>query len=255
MSLAFAETPVACPASCPAFAPADAAVDAAVDARRGRVSTRLRLRHAGERDLRIAWELAGPADAPVVIAAGGISAHRHVVSSAAFPEAGWWEGQNGAGIDLRRVRVLAIDWLGADGTLDAVIDSTDQADALAAVLDALGIARVAAFLGSSYGAMVGLQFAARHPRRVGRLLAISGATRRSWASSTQVMPRRCSSRRRWSSTSAARARGSSSPVCGAPSSTCVRRPDSVTRLRCNQVRSRRSGAALRRALAASEASQ
>ena len=70
MSLAFAETPAASLASRPAFAPADAAVDA----RRGRVSARLRLRHAGERDLRIAWELAGPADAPVVIAGGGISA-------------------------------------------------------------------------------------------------------------------------------------------------------------------------------------
>lgn len=177
MSLAFAETPAPCAASRPSFSAADAAAVAAVDARRGRVPARLRLRHAGEHDLVIAWELAGPDDAPVVIAAGGISAHRHVVSSETFPEAGWWEGQNGAGLDLRRVRVLAIDWLGADGALDAVIDSADQADALAAVLDALGIARVAAFLGSSYGAMVGLQFAARHPRRVGRLLAISGAHR------------------------------------------------------------------------------
>ena len=171
---AFADASDACRTPHAPFVPDDTT---AADALRGRLPARLTLRHAGERDLRIAWELAGPADAPVVIAAGGISAHRHVVSSAAFPEAGWWEGQNGAGIDLRRVRVLAIDWLGADGTLDAVIDSADQADALAAVLDALGIARVAAFLGSSYGAMVGLQFAARHPRRIGRLLAISGAHR------------------------------------------------------------------------------
>jgi homoserine O-acetyltransferase len=147
------------------------------DAVRGSVPARLSLRHAGERELRIAYELVGPAGAPVVLAAGGISAHRHVVSSDAFPEAGWWQPQSGVGLDTTRVRVLAIDWVGGDGTLDAPIDSADQADAIAAVLDALGIADLAVFLGSSYGAMVGLQFAARHPRRLRRLVAISGAHR------------------------------------------------------------------------------
>lgn len=144
---------------------------------RGRVPARLRLRHGGEHDVQVAYELVGPADAPVVLAAGGISAHRHVIASDAFPEAGWWQSQSGVGLDTARLRVLAIDWLGADGRLDAVIDSADQADAIAAVLDALGIDAVAAFLGSSYGAMVGLQLAARYPRRVGRLVAISGAHR------------------------------------------------------------------------------
>jgi homoserine O-acetyltransferase/O-succinyltransferase len=144
---------------------------------RGRLRTSLTLRHAGVRNVEIAYELIGPADAPVVLAAGGISAHRHVVSSEAFPEAGWWQTQSGIGLDTSRVRLLAIDWLGADGRLDTVIDSADQADAIAAVLDTLAIDRIAAFLGSSYGAMVGLQFAARHPQRVGRLVAISGAHR------------------------------------------------------------------------------
>jgi homoserine O-acetyltransferase len=146
-------------------------------AARGQLAARLRLRHAGERDVTIAWELVGPADAPVVLAAGGISAHRHVLASDAFPEPGWWQTQSGVGLDTAKVRVLAIDWLGADGHLDAPIDSADQADAIAAVLDALDIDAVAAFVGSSYGAMVGLQFAARYPRRIGRLVAISGAHR------------------------------------------------------------------------------
>ena len=171
----------ATPSDCRTYAPSLAVVGHAVvepaDAIRGHVPVRLRLRHAGERDLRVAYELVGPAGAPVVIAAGGISAHKHVVSSGAFPEAGWWQNQSGVGLDTTRVRLLAIDWLGADGNLDAPIDSADQADAIAAVLDALGIASAIAFLGSSYGAMVGLQFAARHPRRVGRLVAISGAHR------------------------------------------------------------------------------
>ena len=36
--------------------------------------------HAGTRKLRLNYELAGPADAPVVFVAGGISAHRHVAA-------------------------------------------------------------------------------------------------------------------------------------------------------------------------------
>jgi homoserine O-acetyltransferase len=148
-------------------------------ARRGAFQTQLALRHAGARSLRIAWECQGPKGAPVLLVAGGISAHRHVASSAQYPEPGWWQAQVGPGLalDTTRYRVLAIDWLGSDGTLDVAIDSADQADAFAAVLDHLGIERAQAFVGASYGAMVGLQFAARHRQRLGQLIAISGADR------------------------------------------------------------------------------
>jgi homoserine O-acetyltransferase len=146
---------------------------------RGYVDATLDLRHAGPRHVRIAWEAHGDDDRPVVLVAGGISADRHVAASAAFPQSGWWDAQVGAGraLDPRRVRVLAIDWLGADGALDVPIDPADQAEAIALVLDALGIAALDAFIGASYGAMVGLQFAARHPRRLHRLCAISGTHR------------------------------------------------------------------------------
>ena len=87
----------------------------------------------------------------------------------AIPENGWWQraGEAGRRWMPTRTRMLAIDWVGADGTLDVPIDTADQADAIAAVLDALGIERVAAFVGCSYGALVGLQFAARHRARIG----------------------------------------------------------------------------------------
>lgn len=143
------------------------------------LSCRLPLRHAGTRDLHIAYECQGPVSAPVVIVAGGISATRHAGAHALDDTPGWWQAQVGPGraIDSEKLRVLAIDWIGADGSLDAPIDSADQADALAAVLDHLGIVRAAAFIGCSYGAMVGLQFAARHGDRLSQLLAISGAHR------------------------------------------------------------------------------
>lgn len=161
--------------------PGDCRTDtrAAALALRGTHEIVLTLRHAGLRRVRIAWELQGAAGAPLLVVQGGISAHRHVAPSTKFAEPGWWAEQCGVSqaLDTTRYRVLAIDWLGADGCLDTCIDPSDQADAIAAVLDALGETRVFAYVGASYGAMVGLQFAARYPTRLGRLIAISGAHR------------------------------------------------------------------------------
>ena len=177
------------------LAPADAAfrhavVDDGPGARRGRCAITLALRHAGPRRVSIAWECVGDAAAPVLVVAGGISAGRHVVANAADPAPGWWNEQAGA-LECERHRVLAIDWLGSDGDLDVPLDTADQADAIAAVLDHLGIERALSFLGASYGAMVGLQFAARHPHRLGALLAISGAHRpHPFASALRALQRR-----------------------------------------------------------------
>jgi homoserine O-acetyltransferase len=120
---------------------------------RGAFSMTLKLVHGDEIDVECRYEASGPVDAPVVIIGGGISAGRHVVSNHADDSPGWWEGQQPA---LADVRVLAIDWIGADGSLDCPIDPLDQATMLAHLLDELGIER-AAFIGASYGAMVGQQ--------------------------------------------------------------------------------------------------
>lgn len=132
---------------------------------------------AGARDVPVAWRLQGPRHAPVVAVLGGISADRRVCGQG--EHAGWWQPQvaQGAGFDPSRWRVLSIDWLDAV-LLDApAVSSRDQADALAGVLDALGIAGLHALVGASYGAMVGLRFAARHAARLQRLLLIAGAHR------------------------------------------------------------------------------
>lgn len=149
----------------------------AVPAQRGETDVVIAMRHAGSRRLRLRWETQGDADLPAIVVLGGISATRHVASHGLDSEAGWWECQVGAGraLDPSRLHIIGIDWVGADGDLDAPIDTIDQAEAVAAVLDALGIARLHAFVGCSYGAMVGLAFAARHADRLERLVAISGA--------------------------------------------------------------------------------
>ena len=147
--------------------------------RRGVLELALPLRHAGSRQVRIAWEITGPAGAPAVLVAGGISAHRHIAANSGFPEAGWANDLVGPGrtLDPARWRILGFDYLGADGRIDAPLDTADQADAVAALLDALGIAALRGFVGYSYGALVGLQFAVRHPSRVATLVAVSGAHR------------------------------------------------------------------------------
>lgn len=120
-------------------------------------------------------ELVGPAGAPVVVALGGISATRRVTE--------WWSAvvARGGDVDLERFRVLGVDYL--DGGEDAAglpardVTTRDQADAIAATLDALRIERAHALVGASYGGMVALAFAERHPERVQRLVVISAPAR------------------------------------------------------------------------------
>jgi len=106
----------------------------------GERTIRLSPKHAdGARDVRVRWSLQGVPDAPVVIVQGGISANRHAATTA--DSAGWWDALVGPAraIDTTRLRVLAIDWLELTDLGDArAVDSADQADALAALLDAFG---------------------------------------------------------------------------------------------------------------------
>ncbi|MDT8408960.1 MAG: alpha/beta fold hydrolase [Wenzhouxiangellaceae bacterium] len=114
--------------------------------------------------------LGEPGLAPLVVV-GGISADRKVDH--------WWPditaGDEG-GLSPRRFRLISIDWL-AQLRCGRPVQTGDQADALLAVINDLGLDRIEALVGASYGAMVGLAFAARHGRSLGRLIAISGAHR------------------------------------------------------------------------------
>ncbi|MBM5811554.1 MAG: homoserine O-succinyltransferase [Gammaproteobacteria bacterium] len=148
----------------------------------------LELHHGGSlADVTIAWRLAGAPRAPVIAALGGISANRLVFDSD-VPERGWWRELVGPGLplDTTRFRVLGLDWLGGSGETTGPrpgqtdfprIDARDQAAVLLAVGDALGIGRLHACAGASYGGMVGLALAERAPARVGHVLAISAAHR------------------------------------------------------------------------------
>lgn len=125
----------------------------------------------GTPPIELRYRLHGNANGPVIVALGGISANRQVQC--------WWRSLYGQGhcLDPERIRVLGIDWLDHAGAPQSGITTSAQAHALAAVLDHLGIERIRALVGASYGAMVGLAFAEHHGHRLDHLVAISGADR------------------------------------------------------------------------------
>lgn len=124
----------------------------------------------------VRYEIIGPHGAPVIAVLGGISASRHVASSACDPAPGWWEDVVGAGkaIDTRQFRVIGIDYV-ANETSPTPVTTIDQAEALAAALDQAGVRCVHAVVGASYGGMVALAFGVRFATRAKRLIVISAA--------------------------------------------------------------------------------
>jgi homoserine O-acetyltransferase len=140
---------------------------------------------------RLAWQCVGPDGAPLIVALGGISAHRRVCDEGG---AGWWQAQAGAGrvLDTTRYRVLSIDWLGGcdsstsatelqapvqgeDSAEAPLVSTADQARALLLLLNRLGARRVHLLVGASYGGNVAQHLAALLGERLRRLVLLSAA--------------------------------------------------------------------------------
>lgn len=145
----------------------------------------LHLHHGGTiSGVRMAWRLSGPDNAPVIVALGGISADRRVTAGAPG-ERGWWQDvvKPGGALPADRYRILAFDYLGGSGETTGpeigvafpAVSSYDQADLLLRLINHLGVKTLQAFVGASYGGMVGLAFAERYPGRLARLCVISAA--------------------------------------------------------------------------------
>jgi len=137
-------------------------------------------------NVRVAWRLVGPANAPVVCALGGISSNRRVFDLDE-PRKGWWSEVVGPGqaLDAERFRVLSFDYLGGSAETTGPgqvsgfpsISTYDQAELLVRLLNNLGIKSLRAIVGGSYGGMVALAFGERYPERVSRLVVIGAADR------------------------------------------------------------------------------
>jgi homoserine O-acetyltransferase/O-succinyltransferase len=127
----------------------------------------------------------GPAEAPQVLVV-------HALTGSADAAGGWWAPLIGPGraLDTTRVGVLCANLLGgrygttgpteADprtgkpyGAAFPAISTRDQARAQWALLDALGIRRLALVTGGSLGGMVALEVALERPDAVGAVLPIA----------------------------------------------------------------------------------
>jgi len=144
--------------------------------------------HGPLRNVRVAWSTFGAPDLPPVLVLGGISATRRLLlEQAEGARDGWWPGVIGAGaaLDPAHVRLIGIDYLGAPGDSSGPahdgewppLTTTDQARAIDAVLDHLGIETLHAAVGASYGGMVALALAATRPERLERLIVLCAAHR------------------------------------------------------------------------------
>lgn len=127
------------------------------------------------------FELVGAPDAPVILALGGISANRHVTRHVGDATPGWWEQIAGPGraLDTSEERILGVDYLDGgrshDGRPATTVTTHEQAARIVALLDALGIERLGAAVGASYGGMVALALAEQWPDRVEQIVVISAA--------------------------------------------------------------------------------
>jgi homoserine O-acetyltransferase len=127
------------------------------------------------------YEVVGPRGAPAVVVLGGISSNRHVCSNGFDPSPGWWEIVAGRGrpLDTTRFQLIGCDFLdggcGPDGRPECLVRTHDQADAIVAVLDEIGVEKAEAVVGASYGGMVALALAERYPHRIGNLVVIGAA--------------------------------------------------------------------------------
>jgi homoserine O-acetyltransferase len=134
----------------------------------------------------VAYRLAGRTGAPVVAVLGGISAGRHVFGLPGEP-VGWWEESIGPGraLDTDRYRVLGIDFLGGShstsgpgaGEAFPTVSAYDQAAMIVGLMGHLGIEQLHGCIGASYGGMVALALAERHPARLRHAVVISAAHR------------------------------------------------------------------------------
>ena len=132
---------------------------------------------------RVRGRLYGPERGPLCVVLGGISSTRFVADGAPSNNGkgghGWWGRlvRPGGPVDTSRWRVLGYDFApnDGDGSCPETITTADQAARLKALIDAHGLGPVHAFIGSSYGGMVGLAFARDYADAVRRLCLIGAA--------------------------------------------------------------------------------
>ena len=121
---------------------------------------------------------------PAVVVLGGISSGRDLTND--DQASGWWPDVVGHGqvLDPQRFHLLGVDYLGGSGASTGpgaddrsfpAVTTGDQARAIVTLLDHLGVNRLAAIVGASYGGMVALALASRFPARLAQAVVLGAA--------------------------------------------------------------------------------
>lgn len=134
----------------------------------------VRLFHGGTLSKAIVkYKVFGNEAGPAVVILGGISADCNVCSSK--EASGWWSeitARSGA-IDAEKYRIISVEYVAPEENL--LISSLDQAYFVKEVINNLGIEKLSAFIGSSYGGLVGMAFASRFPDLLDCLITVCAA--------------------------------------------------------------------------------
>jgi len=138
-------------------------------------------------ELEISCCLWGEVSKPLVVVMGGISANRWALDSmghsSAHGQSGWWRSvlNPASYLNPRDFSFLTFEYFAfADRVANPPLVSTmDQAHILAQLQQSLNLPQFCAVIGSSYGGMVSLAFAARYPERLQHLICVAAADRNS----------------------------------------------------------------------------
>lgn len=154
---------------------------------------------AAIRDYSLSYETYGTLNAHksnAVLVCHALNASHHIagVYEGQPNSEGWWDNMIGPGkaLDTNRFFVIGVNNLGSCfgstgpmhtnpdtgkpyGASFPVVTVEDWVDAQALLLDALGIAKLAAVMGGSLGGMQALSWTLRYPERVGHALVIASA--------------------------------------------------------------------------------
>jgi len=132
---------------------------------------------------KIQYSVYGSLSNPINIVMGGISAGRFVAHSQVKNNElikGWWDksvGYNKA-IDLTKQCVIGLDYIPSQKLASRLfannqeVSTLNQANIVEYLLQKLKIDRLKSFIGSSYGGMVAMAFAAAYPSKLDKLVIL-----------------------------------------------------------------------------------
>lgn len=134
-------------------------------------------------DIEVDCCLWGPQDKPLIVILGGISASRWAIDCPLGTQTGWWNQviHDDLTLNKNNYRFLTFEYFTFSDcvTNPPVISTQDQAKLLHKIQRKLDLPQFHAVIGSSYGGMVALAFAAKYPESLDRLVCIAAADKNS----------------------------------------------------------------------------